>query len=158
MEDAPGAGFPQAAGDPPRIRDLSCSPDGTMRAMHNRNQKDEYVIRDGKFTANGNPTPSLLNDCSEFSCGSQGNVPRNPMFNPRSTEEDSMKKFGYVIAALGAIAIAAPSIASAETVVIRHGDRDHHHFGARAEMHRDHGWRDHHDRKVVIIKHRNHGY
>jgi hypothetical protein len=65
-----------------------------------------------------------------------------------------MKKFGYVIAALGAIAIAAPSIASAETVVVRHGD--HHRFGARAEM-RDHGLRRHHDR-VVIVKHRHHGY
>jgi hypothetical protein len=62
-----------------------------------------------------------------------------------------MKKLGYVIAALGAIAIAAPSIASAETVVVKH--RDHDRFGARAEMHRDHGWH-HHDRKVVIIKHR----
>ena len=65
-----------------------------------------------------------------------------------------MKKLGYVIAALGAIAIAAPSIASAETVVVKHGGG--HHFGARAEMHRDfgrhEGWR-HHDRKVVIIKH-----
>jgi len=39
-----------------------------------------------------------------------------------------MKKFGYVIAALGAIAIAAPSIASAQDVVIRDGD----HHGARA--------------------------
>ena len=72
-----------------------------------------------------------------------------------------MKKFGYVIAALGAIAIAAPSIASAETVVIKH--RDHAHFGARAEMHRDQGrhegWRHHdHDRRVVIIKHRHHEY
>ena len=68
-----------------------------------------------------------------------------------------MKKFGYVIAALGAIAVAAPSIASAETVVIKRGG-DHRHFDARAEFreHRDHGrhegWR-HHDRKVVIIKH-----
>jgi hypothetical protein len=33
-------------------------PDGTIRAMYNRNQKDEYTIRDGKFTANGNPAPS----------------------------------------------------------------------------------------------------
>jgi hypothetical protein len=33
-------------------------PDGTMRAIYNRNQKDEYTIKDGKFTANGNPTPS----------------------------------------------------------------------------------------------------
>jgi hypothetical protein len=65
-----------------------------------------------------------------------------------------MKKFGYVIAALGAIAIAAPSIASAETVVIKHGD--HHNFGARAEMHRDHGW--HHRDRTVIIKHRHHDY
>ena len=69
-----------------------------------------------------------------------------------------MKKLGYVIAALGAIAIAAPSIASAETVVIKRGG-DHHRFGARAEFreHRDfgrhEGWRHRdHDRKVVVIK------
>jgi hypothetical protein len=84
------------------------------------------------------------------------------MFNPRSTEETAMKKFGYIIAALGAIAIAAPSIASAETVAIKRGG-DHQRFGARAEFreHRDsgrhEGWR-HHDRKVVIIKHRRHDY
>jgi hypothetical protein len=66
-----------------------------------------------------------------------------------------MKKLGYVIAALATIAIAAPSIASAETIVVKRGD--HHRFGARAEM-RDHGWRHHHDR-VVIVKHRHHhGY
>jgi hypothetical protein len=79
-----------------------------------------------------------------------------------------MKKFGYVIAALGVFAIAAPSIASAEDIVIR-GDRDHarsesrEHRGEfrehRAEFreHRDRGWRRHHD-KVVIIKHRRHDY
>lgn len=33
--------------------------DGTMRTMYNHDQKDEYSIRDGIFTANGNPTPSL---------------------------------------------------------------------------------------------------
>jgi hypothetical protein len=33
-------------------------PDGTIRAMYNRNQKREYTIKDGKFTANGNPTPA----------------------------------------------------------------------------------------------------
>ena len=75
-----------------------------------------------------------------------------------------MKKLGYVIAALGAIAIAAPSIASAETVVVRHG--------ARAEMHRDHGWhrdhgmRDHgwhrgygmrHHDRMVVVRHRHEG-
>ena len=36
-----------------------------------------------------------------------------------------MKKFGYVIAALATIAVAAPSIASAETVVVRHGGMHH---------------------------------
>jgi hypothetical protein len=73
-----------------------------------------------------------------------------------------MKKLGYVFAALGAIAIAAPSIASAEDGMIKRGG-DHHRFGARAEFreHRDfgrhEGWRHRgHDRKVMIIKHRRH--
>lgn len=71
-----------------------------------------------------------------------------------------MKKFGYVIAALATIAIAAPSIASAETMVIKEGG--HRHMGARAEFreHRDHGWHEgwrHHDH-VVIVKHRRHDY
>ena len=73
-----------------------------------------------------------------------------------------MKKFGYVLAALGAIVIAAPSIASAETVVIKRGGHGWHHgYGARAEFreHRDRGWhrgweRRHHDRVVVIKRHR----
>jgi hypothetical protein len=71
-----------------------------------------------------------------------------------------MKKFGYVLAALGAIVIAAPSIASAETVVIKRGGHGWHHgYGARAEMHRDRGWHRgwegrHHDRVVVIKRHR----
>ena len=37
---------------------FAMQPDGTMRAMYNRNQNGEYTIRNGKFTANGNPTPS----------------------------------------------------------------------------------------------------
>jgi hypothetical protein len=67
-----------------------------------------------------------------------------------------MKKIGYVIAALSAIAIAAPSMASAETVVVKEGG--HRHMGARAEYrgYHDHGWR-HHDR-VVVVKHRHHDY
>jgi hypothetical protein len=70
-----------------------------------------------------------------------------------------MKKFGYIFAALGAIAVAAPSIASAQDVVIKGGD----HQGARAEFrgHRDHGWHDHghhHADRVVIVKHRHHHY
>jgi hypothetical protein len=90
-------------------------------------------------------------------------------------EEDIMKKLGYVIAALATLAIAAPSIASAETTVIKrsggyhdgyrgHGDRTKvvikrggDRYGARAEIrgryHRDSGWHRGHDKKVVIIKH-----
>ena len=68
-----------------------------------------------------------------------------------------MKRFGYLIVALGALAIAAPSIASAEDVVVRHGD--HHRFGARAEF-RDHGrhdeWRHRHADRVVISRHHHH--
>jgi hypothetical protein len=72
-----------------------------------------------------------------------------------------MRKFGYVLAALGAIAVAAPTIASAETVVIKRGGDHggyHHGYGARAEMHRDwhrdRGWLGHRDRVVVVKKHR----
>lgn len=69
-----------------------------------------------------------------------------------------MKKFGYVIAALGAIALAAPTVAGATTVVIKNG-RHHHWDGARAEyrIHRDRGWHEgwrHHDRDRVVIKER----
>jgi hypothetical protein len=68
-----------------------------------------------------------------------------------------MKKLGYVIAALGAIVIAAPSIASAETVVIKRGGY-HHGYGAHAQVRRDNGWhRGWHrggDRVVVIKRHR----
>lgn len=62
-----------------------------------------------------------------------------------------MKKFGFLVAAVIAAGVVAPSMASAETIVIKH--RDH---GPRAEMrHRDHGMR-HHDRKVIVIKERRH--
>jgi hypothetical protein len=72
------------------------------------------------------------------------------MFNLHTMEENDMKKLGYVIVALSAIAIAAPSIASAETVVIKHGYHMHRDRG----FHRDHGW--HHHDKMVVIKHRRH--
>jgi hypothetical protein len=74
-----------------------------------------------------------------------------------------MRKFGLIIAALGVIAIAAPSIASAETIVIKRGGH-HHGYGARAEFreHRDHGWhegrRHRHADRVVIVKQRRHAY
>jgi hypothetical protein len=65
-----------------------------------------------------------------------------------------MRKFGYVVAALGAIAVAAPTIASAETVVIKRGG--HHDYGrshAEYRMHRD--WRPmHRHDRVVIREHR----
>jgi hypothetical protein len=69
-------------------------------------------------------------------------------------EEDIMKKLGYVAAALGVLAIVAPTMASAETVVIkRHG---HGPYGARAEYrgHRDYGWHRgwHHGDRTVVIK------
>jgi hypothetical protein len=70
-----------------------------------------------------------------------------------------MKKLGYIVGAVVAAAIVAPSIASAETVVIKRGDGYHHGYGARAEYrgYRDHGWRHHgHADKVVIIKKRHH--
>ena len=66
-----------------------------------------------------------------------------------------MKKFGYVAAALGAIAIALPSIASAETVVIKRGGYHHDWNRAHAEyrVHRDNGWhRGHHDHDRVVIR------
>jgi len=74
-----------------------------------------------------------------------------------------MKRLGYVIAALGALIIAAPSIASAQTVVIKRGGgyhgHHHHGHGARAEFrgHRDRGYHrgsrhGHRGDKVVIIK------
>ena len=72
-----------------------------------------------------------------------------------------MKKFGYVVAALGAIAIAAPTIASAETVIIKRGGHHHNWDRSRAEyrIHRDNGWHrgwHHHDRVVVIKRGHHH--
>jgi hypothetical protein len=31
--------------------------DGSIRAVYNRNERNQYSIKDGKFTANGKPTP-----------------------------------------------------------------------------------------------------
>jgi hypothetical protein len=77
-----------------------------------------------------------------------GNVASLVKFNLCTNEEDNMKKLGYVIAALATIAIAAPSIASAETIVVEGGH------------HRDHGWhRDHwhpHHHDMMVMRHRHH--
>jgi hypothetical protein len=72
-----------------------------------------------------------------------------------------MRKLGYAIAALGLIAIAAPSIANAETVVIKRGgyhhwDRSHAEYRPHRDRGWHEGWRHHHDR-VVMVKHR-HAY
>jgi hypothetical protein len=72
-------------------------------------------------------------------------------------EEYDMKKLGYVIAALGAIAIAAPSIASAKDIVVKHGERDNMRAHAEFRGHRDHGWhRDHGHHDKIVIRHRHH--
>jgi hypothetical protein len=38
---------------------LVLQPDGTLRTIYNRSPNGEYTIKDGKFSANDNPTPSL---------------------------------------------------------------------------------------------------
>ena len=75
-----------------------------------------------------------------------------------------MKKLAYVFAALATLAVAAPSVASAEGFGFRIGsDRDYYYrdrdyYGPRAEFYRhDHGWhrgwyRDN-DHGVVIRRH-----
>jgi len=72
-----------------------------------------------------------------------------------------MNKLGYIVAAIGALAIVAPTMANAETVVIKNGHHHHGAYGARAEFHgHDRGWHRgwHHRDKVVVIKrgHRHH--
>jgi hypothetical protein len=41
-----------------RAYGFAMQPDRTMRAIYNRNQNNQYTVRDGKFAANGKPTPS----------------------------------------------------------------------------------------------------
>ena len=81
-----------------------------------------------------------------------------------------MKKLTFVIAALATIAVAAPTIASAEEFGVRvGGDRDHGEMhrggdrdrgGMRVEMrgdrHHDGDWRRHRAQSVVVVKHRHH--
>ena len=64
-----------------------------------------------------------------------------------------MKKLAYVIAALCAISVAAPSVANAEKIIIKRGG--HHHMDR--DWHGDRGWHQgwrhhHHDR--VVMRHR----
>jgi hypothetical protein len=106
---------------------------------------------------------AILNGCSEISLLFQRNVLDHARFNSREmSRRTAMKNLGYAIAALGVIAVAAPSIASAETVVIKRGGYHHDWDRARAEYRVNRGWHDrgwhegwrHHHDKVVIVKHR----
>jgi len=76
------------------------------------------------------------------------NVSIAARFPPCPIEEDEMKKLGMIIAAVGTLALVLPSIASAETVVVRHGD--HHHWDHGWH----HGWDHHHHDRIVIKRHR----
>jgi hypothetical protein len=42
-----------------RENGIAMQPDGSIRAIYNRNQKDEYTIKDGKFTATGDPAAAM---------------------------------------------------------------------------------------------------
>jgi hypothetical protein len=42
-----------------RENGITRTPDGSIRALFNRGEDDSYSIRDGRFVANGNPTPVL---------------------------------------------------------------------------------------------------
>ena len=66
-----------------------------------------------------------------------------------------MRKVGYLVAAIGAIAVAAPTIASAETVVIKRGHHDWDRTRAEYRVHRDwhRGWHRDHDRVVIKDRH-----
>ena len=72
-----------------------------------------------------------------------------------SKEEDTMKKLAYVLAAVCAIAVAAPSVANAEKIIIKRGGHHdwHHHDRGWHDRGWHNGWRHHHHDRVVI-KHR----
>lgn len=38
---------------------IAMAPDGSIRAVYNRNEKEEYTVRDGVYVANGNPAIAL---------------------------------------------------------------------------------------------------
>ncbi|WP_257165875.1 hypothetical protein [Bradyrhizobium sp. SRS-191] len=42
-----------------RENGIARTPDGSIRALFNRGEDDSYSIRDGRFVANGKPTPVL---------------------------------------------------------------------------------------------------
>lgn len=72
-----------------------------------------------------------------------------------------MKKISFAFAALFALAVAAPTLASAETVIIK---KDHHHHHMDRGWHhgwdrgRHHGWDRSHRHNTVVIKKRVRSY
>jgi hypothetical protein len=126
------------------------------RPPDGRGESGRTATRQRHYASAHQARDALLNGCSGFSCGSGGTFRRIKSFALHLSEEDIMRKIGFVIAALGALAMAVPSIASAETVVIKGGGHHHGWYGARAQMHHDrgwhNGWRHRHADKVVIIK------
>jgi hypothetical protein len=153
-DDAPAEGFLQAASEMGSIpqRESNCG----LRCCR---ELIDGLCDIGKERQRSTGNRLKLNGCSEFSSSSSGTLRRRRSLMLTESEEDHMRKSAYVIAALAAITVAAPSIASADTVVIKH--RDNYWRGAHAEFreHRDFGWhrgwwhRDHdRDRDRVIIR------
>lgn len=59
---------------------LKMEPDGSIRAFYNRDRKGKYSIRNGKFSANGQPTPPNHKCSSEAPIG----LPASPHSAARS--------------------------------------------------------------------------
>ena len=45
-----------------RENGIARQPDGSIRSIYSRNERNEYTVKNGKFVANGNPT-SVLRKC-----------------------------------------------------------------------------------------------
>jgi len=63
---------------------LKMEPDGTIRAFYNRDQKGKYSIRNGKFAANGQPTPPN-HKCSSEAPASPRSAARSRSVSPFRT-------------------------------------------------------------------------
>ncbi len=48
---------------------VAMAPDGSIRAVYNRNEQQEYTVRDGVFVANGNPAVSMRKCASRTGSG-----------------------------------------------------------------------------------------
>jgi hypothetical protein len=68
-----------------------------------------------------------------------------------------MKKIALALATVSALAVALPSLASAEAIVIKRGG--HHHMDRGwHHSHMDRGWHHGRGKKVVVIRHGHHHY